>query len=361
MSKVEKTNRFKGLMQVIRQDVSIMEAVTAPINVASSDPLAPASEAPSPEDLESEAPNIKDSAASGDESVISLRGSAQPAPITVQLHKIYRDPDQDRRYFDLTELENMAASIKKVGVIDPLSVRLYPGQRDEFDLLAGEKRHRAAKMAGLEVVPVRIFEIDDDTAADIKSISNLQRSDLSKWEETSAIMNMLCRHLGVEPEEVVSILNQLANQKRGLTSNVVRSEDLEIVQEVFAVAGRLTPESFRKHRLPLLKLPIHIQEVLKEGKLHYTKVNEVLRVKDTEQQRQLLEQAIAQKLSMDAIQTQVRALRQSDSNGSATPNQTLLTQFKGLPQRLKQARILEDAKKRERLIKLLGQIEELMY
>ncbi len=354
MSRVEKTNRFKGLMQVIRQDVSVVEAVTAPIDLAASDPLAPASEAPGTEDAGTE-----DAAASVDEPVIALPSTTQPAPITVQLHKIHRDLDQDRRYFDPTELENMAASIKKVGVIDPLSVRVYPGQRDEFDLLAGEKRHRAAELAGLEVVPVRIFEIDDNTAADIKSISNLQRSDLSKWEETSAIMNMLCRHLGGEPEEVVSILNQMANQKRGLTSNVVRNEDLEVVQEVFAVAGRLTPESFRKHRLPLLKLPSHIQAVLKEGKLHYTKVNEVLRVKNAEQQRQLLEAAIAQDLSVDAIQVQVRALRQDA--GDSTPHQSLLTQVKGLPQRLKRAGVLEDAKKRARLMKLLGQIEDLIH
>ena len=356
MSRVEKTNRFKGLMQVIRQEVSVVEAVTAPIDLAASDPLAPGTE-----DSETEAPETEDSAASVDESVISLPSTAQPAPITVQLHKIHRDPDQDRRYFDPTELENMAASIKKVGVIDPLSVRVYPGQRDEFDLLAGEKRHRAAELAGLEVVPVRIFEIDDNTAADIKSISNLQRSDLSKWEETSAIMNMLCRHLAKEPEEVVSILNQMANQKRGLTSNVVRNEDLEVVQEVFAVAGRLTPESFRKHRLPLLKLPSHIQAVLKEGKLHYTKVNEVLRVKDAEQQRQLLEAAIAQELSVDAIQVQVRALRQDAGERGSTPHQALLTQVKGLSQRLKRAGVLEDAKKRARLMKLLGQIEDLIH
>ncbi len=355
MSRVEKANRFKGLMQVIRQDISSSAAPSA-LDLVSAHPLPTV-----PTFMDAEVPD-----ASTPDPVVFLPDlplviSEQPTPTTVQLSKIHRDPDQDRRYFDQVELDNMAASIRKVGIIDSLSVRLYPGRSDEFDLLAGEKRHRAAQMAGLEMVPVRIFDIDDDTAADIKSISNLQRSDLNKWEETSAIMSMLCRHLGKEQGEVVSILNQMANQKRGLTSNVVRNDDLEVVQEVFSVAGRLTPESFRKHRLPLLKLPSYIQAVLREGKLHYTKVNEVLRVKDAEQQRQLLEDAIAQELSVDAIQAQVKVLRQGYDASSGTPNQALLIQLKGLPQRLKKARVLEDSKKRERLTKLLSQIEDLIY
>ncbi len=356
MSRVEKANRFKGLMQVIRQDISISAAPPPSLDIESPLPLPTA-----PASINTKVPDAPITDPVLFLPTLPLPISEQPTTTTVKLSKIHRDPDQDRRYFDQAELDNMAVSIRKVGIIDSLSVRLYPGRSDEFDLLAGEKRHRAAEMAGLDIVPVRIFDIDDDTAADIKSISNLQRSDLNKWEETSALMNMLCRHLGKEQEEVISVLNQMANQKRGLTSNVVRNEDLEIVQEVFSVAGRLTPESFRKHRLPLLKLPSYIQTVLREGKLHYTKVNEVLRVKDTEQQRQLLKDAIAQELSVDAIQAQVKVLRQGYDVSSTAPNQALLMQLKGLPQRLKKAHVLEDSKKRERLTKLLNQIEDLIY
>ncbi|NJL22829.1 MAG: ParB/RepB/Spo0J family partition protein, partial [Leptolyngbyaceae cyanobacterium SM1_3_5] len=163
----------------------------------------------------------------------SIVPQSQTEVLWVPRLKIHRDLDQDRRYFDETELDNMAASMRSVGMIDPLSVRRRAGTENEYDLLAGEKRHRAAERAELDLVLVRIFEIDDQTADDIKSISNLQRSDLNAWEETAAIMKMLMRHLGRSQAEVISLLNQAANQKRGLTSNVVRKEDWTIIEDVF--------------------------------------------------------------------------------------------------------------------------------
>ncbi|HEY9640254.1 MAG TPA: ParB/RepB/Spo0J family partition protein [Coleofasciculaceae cyanobacterium] len=286
----------------------------------------------------------------------------RPDVIWVSHRKIYRDPRQSRRYFDPNELNNMAASMKAVGMIDPLSVRLRPGTLDEYDLLAGEKRHRSAEIAGLEKVPIRVFEVDEQTAEDIKAISNLQRSDLNKWEETNAIMGMLCRNLGKSQAAVISLLNQAANQKRGLTDNVVRNEDWDTVEEVFTVVGRLTPESFRKHRVPLIKLPEYIQSVLQQGKLHYTKINEILKVKDPDQQRQLLELAIAEDLSVNEIQAEVKALRQAKATSdTAVPAEIPLPQrLTMVTQQLKKAKIWDDPKKKRRLEKLLGELSSLI-
>jgi len=235
VAEIKKNNRFSGLMKTIRQ-----ESESSASTVPSSKPQA--------------TPN-----------------QSQAEILWVPRIKVHRDPGQDRRYFDETELDKMATSMRSVGIIDPLSVRKRPGIEDEYDLLAGEKRHRAAERAGLELVLIRVFKVDDSTAEDIKSISNLQRSDLNAWEETRAIMNMLMRHLKQSQDEVISLLNQAANQKRGLTSNVVRSEDWATVEDVFEIMGRLSPESFRKHRLTLLRLPDYVQTVLQQGKLHYTK------------------------------------------------------------------------------------------
>lgn len=327
-----KQNRFKGLMQVIRQE----------------------STTPEPEPTGAIA------------SKASAKGVNPPQKqsdvVWVTLGKIQRDPSQSRRYFDPDELNNMAASMKAVGVIDPLSVRLRPGKAGEYDLLAGEKRHRSAKIAGLKKVPVRVFEVDDQTAEDIKAISNLQRSDLNKWEETNAVMGMLCRNLGKTQAEVISLLNQMANQKRGLTDNVVRKEDWQTVEEVFTVVGRLTPESFRKHRVPLMKLPESIQTVLQQGSLHYTKVNEILKVKDPEAQRQLLEQAIAQNLSVSQVQAEVQALRQAKARADvAEPATVSLPQRLTLvTQQLKKAKVWDDPKKKRRLEKLLTELSSLL-
>jgi len=286
----------------------------------------------------------------------------QPEVIWVRHDKIHRDLNQSRRYFDPEEIGKMATSMKSVGVIDPLSVRCRPDTTDEYDLLAGEKRHRSAELAGLEKVPVRVFDVDDRTAEDIKAISNLQRSDLNKWEETNAVMGMLCRNLDKSQAEVISLLNQAANQKRGLTDNVVRNEDWVIVEDVFAVIGRLTPESFRKHRVPLLKLPDHIQTVLQQGKLHYTKVNEILKVKNPEQQRELLESALAEDLSVSDIQVRVKELRQGrNSEVLLEPDEIPTSQRLTLvTQQIRKAKIWTDPKKNKKLERLLSQLEELL-
>lgn len=330
-----KSNRFKGLMQVIRQDST-----------------------------ESTLPVVQPSVSTVTETTASVHKSHQEPQevIWVQHHKIHRDLNQSRRYFDPEEISNMAASMKSVGVIDPLSVRRRPGAKDEYDLLAGEKRHRSAELAGLKKVPVRVFDVDDRTAEDIKAVSNLQRSDLNKWEETNAIMGMLCRNLDRSQAEIISLLNQAANQKRGLTDNVVRSEDWSIVEDVFAVVGRLTPESFRKHRVPLLKLPDYIQTVLQHGKLHYTKVNEILKVKNSEQQRELLESALAEGLSVSDIQFRVKELRQGKSDQDLVgPDEVPTSQRLTLvTQQIRKAKVWNDPKKNKKLERLLIQLEELL-
>jgi ParB family chromosome partitioning protein len=328
---IKKPNRFSGLMQTIKKESDSASPTVTPVAV-------PGPEVPA---------NIP----------VAEPTSQRPSAVFWVPHaKIHPDPGQSRRYFEETEIENMAKSMCSVGMIDPLSVRKRPGTKDEYDLLAGEKRYRAAARAKLELVLVRLFDVDDHTAEDIKSISNLQRSDLNAWEETRAIMDMLTRHLQRSPEEVISLLNQAANQKRGLTSNVVRKEDWTIVEEVFEMAGRLSPESFRKHRLSLLRLPDHVQAVLQQGKLHYTKVNEILKVKNLGQQQELLELAVTDGLSIDQIQSRVKALRPTKTEKPMDLSQRLVA----VPKQLKQAKVWEDPQKRKKLEKLLREMERLL-
>lgn len=319
----DKPNRFKGLMQTIRQESS-----------------------PLPDAAMEESDAVVEETATTTASGVSL----------VPPNKIHPDPDQPRRYFDASELDKMAASMREVGVIDPISVRLRPNS-NEYDLLAGEKRLRSAIMAGLELVPVRVFVVDDKTAEDIKAISNLQRSDLNAWEETHAIMGMLMRNLNKSQQEIISLLNQAANQKRGLTDNVVRNEDWEVVEDVFNLVGRLTPESFRKHRVPLLKLPKPESDVLREGKLQYTKVNEILKLKSPEQRQSLLDEAIEANLSVEEIRLRVREMRPPKQ----TSNQSNLSErLTDVTRAIKQAKVWDDPKKQKQLEKLLNQLENLL-
>jgi ParB family transcriptional regulator, chromosome partitioning protein len=291
-------------------------------------------------------------------------GANQINIIWVAHGSIHRDTEQSRRYFDPDELSRMAASMQEVGIIDPLTVRPHPGSDDEYDLLGGEKRHRAAALAGIESIPVRVFEVSDRTAEDIKTVSNLQRSDLNKWEETNAIMGMLCRHLNKSQAEVISLLNQAANQKRGLTDNVVRKEEWEVVEAVFTLVGRLTPESFRKHRVPLLRLSEPIQTVLQQGKLDYTKVNEILKVKEPVQQEALLADAIAQNLPLSQVRERIDTLKktilisQDDSVQDGSPS--IYQRITRALQHIKKSKNLRDPRKQKRLEKLLAELEALI-
>lgn len=327
----EKSSRFKTLMAVIGNKAEV-----------SDDPVpTPVEEPPTPALAE----------------IQTTDSNSIPEIVWVEHARINRDPGQARRYFDPDELEKMAKSMKAVGIIDPLSIRPRRNS-DEYDLLAGEKRHRSAAIAGLTQVPCRIFEVDDGAAEDIKAISNLQRGDLNKWEETNAIMGMLCRNLQMSQEEVVSILNRASNQKRGLTDNVVRNEEWSIIEDVFDVIGRLTPESFRKHRVPLLKLPDPIQDILQQGRLSYTKVNEVLKVKDPVRQKQLLDEAVKYNLSVDTIQQKVKTLRQTNKQDEIP--EAISTRLMAVVKAVKKTKIWQDPKKSARLEGLLQEIETLL-
>jgi len=347
----EKSSRFKTLMAVIGSSKGEFEEGAVLPSTQDSLPPDPVEQPPSSVEtvVDSELNSIPDVTPSSTSDTV-------PEIIWVEHSKIHRDPGQSRRYFDPDDLEKMAKSMKAVGIIDPLSIRLRPDS-DEYDLLAGEKRHRSAEIAGITTVPCRVFEVDDAAADDIKAISNLQRGDLNKWEETNAIMGMLCRNLQKSQEEVVSILNRASNQRRGLTDNVVRNEDWVIIEEVFDLVGRLTPESFRKHRVPLLKLPDPIQEVLQQGRLSYTKVNEILKVKDPVQQKKLLDEAIVQNLSVDAIQRRVKTIRQAGKQD--TPS-SLVSRLMALAQAAKKQRGWPEPEKSARLEILLREMEGLL-
>ena len=97
------------------------------------------------------------------------------------VYKVEPNPDQPRREFDETELQALADSISVHGVIQPLTVREMPN--GYFQIIAGERRWRAARMAGLSDVPVVVIEADDRKAMELALIENLQRQDLNPVEE----------------------------------------------------------------------------------------------------------------------------------------------------------------------------------
>uniref|UniRef100_A0A7V4ALQ1 ParB/RepB/Spo0J family partition protein n=1 Tax=Thermus tengchongensis TaxID=1214928 RepID=A0A7V4ALQ1_9DEIN len=230
----------------------------------------------------------------------------KPASSTLLLAELVPRP-QPRRRFEEASLKALAESIRAHGVLEPLLVR--PLGEGRYEIVAGERRYRAAQMAGLSEVPVVVLEgLSEKAAQAIALMENLQREDLNPYEETVAVLDLLALELGKGRGEVVSLLRQMKNAKEGrLRDNVVPNPDAQKVEEVFRILGRVSWQSFVQHRLPLLNLPLDLQEALLEGSIPYTAALELKKVKEEEERRKLLEEAKAG-LSLRELKARVRAL-----------------------------------------------------
>ncbi|MGE5660044.1 MAG: ParB/RepB/Spo0J family partition protein [Actinomycetota bacterium] len=265
---------------------------------------------------------------------------------------------QPRRYFEPEKMAQLVASVREHGILEPVLVR--PLEDGNYELIAGERRFRAAQEVGLTTIPIVSREFSDREALQVALVENLQRDDLNPLEETEAILELLAIALDTNTDEVKSVIYQATNAKnRGqeLKENV--SLQLEKIESYLVELGRFNLESFRSSRLPLLNLPPNILEALREGKLEYTKARTIARVKDEHQRNVLLEQAIAQSLSLNEIKARVKESK-ADSETEKTPEQVLVGRMGELTKRLKQSKAWKERKKGNRITKLLDELERLI-
>lgn len=127
----------------------------------------------------------------------------------VKLTDIHLPQEQPRRYFDPEALKELVSSVKQHGILQPLLVR--PLSSGGYELVAGERRWRAAQAAGLEEVPVVVRELSDQQAFQLALIENLQREDLNPVEETEGILHLLAIRLESNMEAVKSLLYRMKN------------------------------------------------------------------------------------------------------------------------------------------------------
>jgi ParB family chromosome partitioning protein len=213
---------------------------------------------------------------------------------------------QPRRRFEEASLRDLAESVKAHGVLEPLLVR--PLEGGKYEILAGERRYRAARLAGLAEVPVVVLEVSDTEARAIALVENLQREDLNPYEETVGILDLLALELGKEREEVVGLLHRMANEVKGkVTHSAMGNPEAQAVEALFKKLGRMTWQSFVQNRLPLLTLPEDVREALEEGSIPYVSALELKKVKDDAARRVLLEEVKAG-LSSRELKRRVREL-----------------------------------------------------
>jgi ParB family transcriptional regulator, chromosome partitioning protein len=128
---------------------------------------------------------------------------------TIKLKDIRLPEQQPRRYFDPQALKELVSSVKQHGILQPLLVR--PVAEGQYELVAGERRYRAATEVGLENVPVVVRELTDDQAFQLALIENLQREDLNPVESTEGILYLLAIRLKCDVESVKSLLYRMKN------------------------------------------------------------------------------------------------------------------------------------------------------
>ena len=193
----------------------------------------------------------------------------------IPLGRIRPNPQQPRRSFDEEGLAELAASIRSCGILQPLTVRRAG---EGYELVAGERRLRAARIAGLREVPCLVAQVGEEDSALLALMENLQRRDLDCWEEAQAIARLISRD-GLSQEEAARRL------------------------------GRAQPTVANKLRL--LRLPEDVRALLRENGLTERHARALLRLQDPEVQRRAAGDMVRRGMNVAQAEAYVEKLLQS--------------------------------------------------
>lgn len=158
---------------------------------------------------------------------ITESGQPRRPDLLVPIEKVFPNPQQPRRSFGAEQLEDLAASIREKGVIQPLIVRKRANAEGTFEIVAGERRWRAAQMAQLHELPVLIRTFDDTEVLEIAIIENIQRADLNPVEEAAGYKQLMEKFGHTQDK-----LSEVLGKSRSHIANLVRL--LQLPEEVLA-------------------------------------------------------------------------------------------------------------------------------
>ncbi len=201
---------------------------------------------------------------------VGRRGGVKFIPVD----RIEPNPEQPRMVFDADALRELAGSIREHGVLQPILVR--PRGENQFQVVAGERRWRASKEAGLATIPALVEEIDDDTALEISIIENLQREDLSPLEEAAMYDRMVHEH----GYSIRKLAEKLGKDK-----------------------------GYLENRLRLADAPEEIRELVSLRKDTLSHAYELLKVDDPKKRRKLAGQVAAGELSLVKLREKIEGRR----------------------------------------------------
>jgi ParB family chromosome partitioning protein len=211
--------------------------------------------------------------------------SRRPAAsiIEIPVDKIEGNPWQPRSRFDEEKLNELAASIRELGIVQPLTVRRIEGGR--YQLIAGERRFRASKLAGLETVPSYVRDANDDAMLEMALVENIQREDLDPIEVAISYQRLI-----EECSLTQESLSDRIGKKRSTIANYLR----------------------------LLRLPAEIQLGLRENKITMGHARALINMADAEAQLKLFEEVIRNDYTVRKVEDLVRVLSQAE--GTTKPD-----------------------------------------
>ena len=203
----------------------------------------------------------------------NIMGMKEGAATTLRISEVEPRADQPRKQFDREALQALADSIATYGVLQPIIVRPNPNFEGSFEIVAGERRWRAAKMAGLTEIPAVVLDGDDMKIAQVALIENVQREDLNVVEEALGYQTLMDK-FDMTQEEVAK---QVGKSRPAIT-NLLR----------------------------LLDLPEEVLELLRSGELSAGHARALLGLRDPELIPLFANRAVAKGLSVRDVETMVR-------------------------------------------------------
>ena len=189
----------------------------------------------------------------------------------IEVRLIERNPSQPRKHFDDLSLHELANSIRTKGVLQPILLRPHPKKDNKFQIVAGERRWRAAKLAGLSTIPATVKEFDELELLEAGIIENVQRTDLNPIEEAEAF-NTLKERFGHTQERLAKSLGK----SRSYIANSVRLLDLPESVQQFVRSGQLTAGHARN--LVGISDPDALVEKIIQNELSVRQVEDMVRI-----------------------------------------------------------------------------------
>jgi ParB family chromosome partitioning protein len=219
------------------------------------------------------------------ETPVDSSGHKKEEIIYVHTEQVKANPFQPREDFNQQNIDELAQSIKEKGVIQPLLVRR---KGDNFELIAGERRLRAAKSMGLKEIPVLVRDVSDQDSLELALIENIQREELNPIEEAHAYQHLMDK-FQVTQEKISEVLGK----SRVSITNTLR----------------------------LLKLPHEIQGEMKKGRISFAHGRALLEIEDSNYQRKIAQEIITKGLSVRELESLIKSARPKSAKRSISQGQ----------------------------------------